>query len=257
MEYQKIINLLNNTSNELSKFRKGNWVQINGDRLVTYNTNSQTRFKNTMLKSSLVNVNFNKEYSDKYWKISGSLWQYSKNIPVINNNGDIVDFNEANVTNSFNFKEKITGKAGDLRTKDVEIDVPLKCLSNFWRTVKMPLTNGEINLILAWSVNCFIVSTNVENQGATFLITDKKLYVPVVVLTTQDNAKLLLQLKSDLKRASNWNRYKSKPESLRQNQYLNHLINPSFQGVNRLFVYHLTMMHKKQVIKDINFQTQK
>ena len=73
MEYQKIINLLNNTSNELSKFRTGNWVQINGDGLATYNTNSQTRFKSTMLKSSPVNVNFNKEYSDKYLKISGSL----------------------------------------------------------------------------------------------------------------------------------------------------------------------------------------
>ena len=73
MEYQKIINLLNNTSNELSKFRTGNWVQINGDGLATYNTNSQARFKSTMLKSSPVNVNFNKEYSDKYLKISGSL----------------------------------------------------------------------------------------------------------------------------------------------------------------------------------------
>ena len=158
------------------------------------------------------NVNFNREYSDKYSKISGSLWQYSKDIPAVNNNGDIVDFTEANVTNSFNFKEKITG---DLRTKDVEIVVLLKCLSNFWRTVKMPLTNGEINLILDWSVNCVIVSINVENQGAIFSITNKKRYVPVVILTTQDNVKLLLQLKSDLKRTSNWNKYKSKPESLK------------------------------------------
>ena len=79
----------------------------------------------------------------------------------------------------------------------------------------MPLTNGEINLILDWSVNCVIVSTNVENQGAIFSITNKKRYVPVVILTTQDNVKLLLQLKSDLKRTSNWNKYKSKPESLK------------------------------------------
>ena len=161
---------------------------------------------------SNANVNFNREYSDKYSKISGSLWQYSKDIPAVNNNGDIVDFTETNVTNSFNFKEKITG---DLRTKDVQIVVLLKCLSNFRRTVKMPLTNGEINLILDWSVNCVIVSTNVENQGAIFSITNKKRYVPVVILITQDNVKLLLQLKSDLKRTSNWNKYKSKPESLK------------------------------------------
>ena len=67
-------------------------------------------------------------------------------------------------------------------------------------------------------------------------MTDTKLFVPVVTLSTQDNAKLLQQLKSGFKRTINWNKYQSKPESLRRNQYLNYLINPSFQGVNRLFV---------------------
>ena len=60
----------------------------------------------------------------------------------------------------------------------------------------MPLINCEINLILTWSVNCVIVSTNVANQGATFSKIDTKLYVPVVTLSTQDNIKLLQQLKS-------------------------------------------------------------
>ena len=64
-------------------------------------------------------------------------------------------------------------------------------------------------------------------------MTDTKRYVPVV---TQHNAKLLLQLKSGIKRTFNWNIYESKPESLRQIQYLNPLINPSFQGVNGLLV---------------------
>ena len=89
---------------------------------------------------------------------------------------------------------------------------------------------------MTWSANCVIVSTNVANQNATFAITDTKLYDPVVTLSTKDNAKLLQQLKSDFKRVINWNNYLSKPELLVQNPNLNHLVEPSFQGVNRLFV---------------------
>ena len=66
------------------------------------------------------------EYSDSYLKKSGSLWQYCKDILAVNDNGDIVDFNEVNITDLFNFKEKITGETGDDRTKDVKIMVPLK-----------------------------------------------------------------------------------------------------------------------------------
>ena len=76
----------------------------------------------------------------------------------------------------------------------------------------MPLINCEINLILTWSTNCVFVSTSVINQNATFEITDTKLYVPVVTLSTQDNFKLLQQLNSGFKRVINWNRYISKPE---------------------------------------------
>ena len=97
-----------------------------------------------------------------------SLWQYCKDIPSVNNNSDIVDFNEANVTDSFNFKEKITCQTGNDGTKDVEIVVPLKFLSNFWATLEMPLINCKTSLILSKSLNCVIVSTDVANQGATF-----------------------------------------------------------------------------------------
>ena len=73
--------------------------------------------------------------------------------------------------------------------------------------------------------------------GATkFKITDTKLYVPVVTLSTQDNEKLLQQLKSGFKRTINWNKYQPKVLPQRQNKYLDFLIDPSFQGVNRLFV---------------------
>ena len=100
----------------------------------------------------------------------------------------------------------------------------------------MPLINCEINLILTWSANCVIVSTNVANQNATFAITDTKLYVPIVTLTIKDTAKLIQQLKAGFKRVINWNKYLSKPELLAQNPNLNHLVEPSFQGVNRLFI---------------------
>ena len=67
----------------------------------------------------------------------------------------------------------------------------------------MPLINCEINLILTWSTNCVFVYTNVVNQNATFAITDTKLYVLVVTLSTQDNSKLRQQLKSVFKRLIN------------------------------------------------------
>ena len=123
-----------------------------------------------------------------------------------------------------------------MEQKILEIMVPLKYLSNFWRTLGMPLINCEINLILTWSTNCVIVSTSVANQNATFETTNTKLYVPVVTLSTQDNSKLLQQLKSGFKRVISWNKYLSKPELLAQNPNLNHLFEPSCQGVNRLFI---------------------
>ena len=109
--------------------------------------------------------------------------QYCQDIPVADNNG-IVNSAINNLTDSFNFKVKSTGQTGDNGTKDAEIIVLLKYLSNFGRTLEMSLINCEINLILTWAENCVIVSTNVANQNATFAITETKLYVPVVTLST-------------------------------------------------------------------------
>ena len=194
MEYQKIANLIEDTSNQPSKFRTKNWVEINDESRGTYNVNSQIKFKTTMLKSSLcvysdayilvkgtitvnntaaadaaVNNAIKKvifkncapfincmseinntqidnakdidivmpmynliEYSDNYAKTTGSLWQYCKDIPARNNNNNaIVNFTGGNLTDSFNFKVKFTGQIGDDGTKDVEIMIPLKYLSNF------------------------------------------------------------------------------------------------------------------------------
>ena len=119
------------------------------------------------------------EYSDNYSKTSESLWQYCKDDP----NDNMAD------SESFKSKVKITGKTpADRNTKNVEIIVPLKYLSNLWRTLAMSLINCEANLLLTWSSDRVITSS----AGAgKFVITETKRYVPVATLSTQDNAKLL------------------------------------------------------------------
>ena len=100
----------------------------------------------------------------------------------------------------------------------------------------MPLINCEVELILDWSASCVIIYTDIVNQNPTFTITETNLYVPVVTLSTQDNAKLLPKLKNGFKRKISWNKYLAKPKLLARNQNLNYLTEPSFHGINRLFV---------------------
>ena len=124
MEHQKIANFLKDESSKPSKFRTKNCVEINDDVRGVCSPNKQIRFKTSMSRSSLCDYSdayilvkgnivmpmYNLiEYSDNYSKKSGSLWQYCKETPAINNNGAIVDFDGANATDSFNFKTKITG----------------------------------------------------------------------------------------------------------------------------------------------------
>ena len=91
--------------------------------------------------------------------------------------------------------------------------VPLKYLSNFWRTLEMPLTNCEVELILNWSVNCVIISTNVANQVLTFTITEANLYIPLV----NYQLKIMQNITTGFKRTISWNKYLAKPELLAQN----------------------------------------
>ena len=142
------------------------------------------------------------EYNDNYSITSGSLWQYYKDDP-----NDNIGNSE-----SIKYKIKITGKTpNNGNTKDDETIVPLKYLSNFWRTLQMSLANCEVNLIWTWSKDYVI--TNSEGEGK-FKIIETKLYVPVVTLSTQDNAKLLQQLKSGFKRTIHWNKYESNPKHI-------------------------------------------
>ena len=105
----------------------------------------------------------------------------------------------ATLVNSESFKSKIrlTGKKPVARN-------PLKYLGTFWRTIEMPITNSEINLMLYWSKN-YVISSEVGE--AKFTITDTKLYVPIVTLSNRDNVKLFEQLKSCFKKTINWNKY--------------------------------------------------
>ena len=160
------------------------------------------------------------EYSDNYAKTSGSIWQYCKDIPARDANNIIEEFTGGNPTDSFNFKAKITGQTENNRTKNVGIMVPLKYLSKFWRALELPLINCEVDLILTCSSTCVLIATNIRNQNTTFAITNTKLYVSVVTLSTQKNTKFFQQLKSGFKRVINWNKYLSQPELLAQTQIL-------------------------------------
>ena len=131
---------------------------------------------------------------ENYAKISASLWQYCGDEP----NDNIID------SKSFKVKSSITDNTNNSGIANVKIVVPVKYLTNSWRTLEIPLINCEVTLDLNWSQNCIICEANKET---TFAITSAKLYVPVVTLSTQDNAKLL-QLKSGFKRTINWNKYK-------------------------------------------------
>ena len=173
------------------------------------------------------------EYSHNYSKTSGSLWEYHRDEPALTDAGTIDNCHAANNSALFKFKQKTTGKTADGGTKDVEIMVPLKYLSNFRRTLEMPLINCEINLTLTWSDKCALSN---DTKATSFATLYTKLYVPGVTLSTQDNAKLLEQLKTGFKRTINWNKYQPKVSLQAPNPYLDFLINPRFQGVNRIFV---------------------
>ena len=120
----------------------------------------------------------------------------------MNNAGDIVDFTAAiRNSKSFQYKQnKNQVKQMLVGQKNVQIMVPLKYLRNFQRTLEMTLITFEINIILIWSKECVIASNTAANQEVIFPKTDTKLYVLVVTLSTQDNAKQLLHLKSGFKK---------------------------------------------------------
>ena len=150
------------------------------------------------------------EYSDNYSDTSGSLWQFKRD--EIEGDVDLTVDAQHIPNNSSSFKYKssfITNRNG------VKIAVPLKYLSNFWRSLEMPLINCKVELSLKWIENCVLPSAtigeNANDTGAdssTFKITDAKLYIPIVTLSAEDNAKLSKLLSEGFKRTIYWNEYK-------------------------------------------------
>ena len=125
------------------------------------------------------------EYSDNYSDTSDSLWQF-KRFELSYNDVNTISTNDN--APSFKCKASIIGDIGaDGKKKGVKIAVLLKYLSNFWRSLEMPLISCKVEISSDWYTKCIII---IGGTAETFLIRDAKLYVPVVTLKTEDNAKL-------------------------------------------------------------------
>ena len=179
------------------------------------------------------------EYSDNYQDSSATLYQYKRDEPP---EDDAVADLTADNSDSLKYKIKLLGNipqvnpdAARVGRLNVKVVVPLKYLSNFFRSLEMPLINCKIKLNLTWKKEC-VLST--ADDDAVFIINDTKLYVPVVTLSKEDNKYFVEQQNQGFRRSIYWNEYKTKEltEDADANvfKYIN--LDPSFQGVNRLFV---------------------
>ena len=144
----------------------------------------------------------------------------------------------ADNSSSFKYKVSLLGNTvldGNITKRSVKVAIPLKYLSNFFRSLEMPLINCKIKLNLTWKKEC-VLST--DAGAAVFIINDTKMYVPVVSLSKEDNKDFIEQQNKGFQRSIYWNEYKTKEinENADANvfKYIN--LDPSFQGVNRLFV---------------------
>ena len=150
------------------------------------------------------------EYSKNYRKTTGSLWNYYRGEPSDTLSSDSESFkHKTTITgNTYNIGVGEAGyDANKVGTNETEVVIPLKDLSNFWRSLNVPLTNCEVELILTWSKNCILVDMTerdaegdnpaiVAPTGLEFKITETKLYDPVVTLSKENDTKLLGQLKT-------------------------------------------------------------
>ena len=191
------------------------------------------------------------EYSKNYRKTTGSLWNYYRDEPNRDTEGNI--YYSIKISESFDHKTNITGKLqeNNVQKDDIEIVVSLKYISNFWKALSIPLINCEISLTLAWSENCVLTSKATREAdpdadpaviainsptNAVFKITNYELYVLVVSLGTENENKLLEQLKEGFLINIEWNKYRSQISNQKASNNINYLIDPSFSDVNRLFV---------------------
>ena len=149
-----------------------------------------------------------------------------------------VDLSVDNLS-SFKYKSNIIGNLSQAGTRNnVKIVIPPKYLSNFLRSLEMPLINCKVELSLKWYERCLLTAATT----ATFKITDAKLYVPIVTLSIEDNSKLTKLLNEGFKRPIYWNEYKVIPNKIveiaanNEEKYVRELLDSSYQGVKRLFL---------------------
>ena len=174
------------------------------------------------------------EYSDNYQDSSATLYQYKRDEPP----DDIADDLTQNNSKSFDYKVKLLGNpvvAGGIGRLSVNIVVPLKYLSSFFRSLEMPLINCKIKLYLTWKKECVLSN---QDGNAVFIINDTKLYVPVFTLSKEDNKDFIERQNKGFQRSIYWNEYKTKEQTenadANATKYIN--LDPSFQGVNRLLL---------------------
>ena len=157
------------------------------------------------------------EYSKNYRKTTGSLWNYYRDEPDSSTDNNNIIHSILN-SDSFDYKANFMENGvtnNNLTKNDVKIVVPLKHLSNFWRSLNIPLITCEVELVLSWFKNCVLIDKltreancnvdpdvyEIDNpENAIFQITDTKLFVPVVTLSKENDIKLLEKLKSEFKR---------------------------------------------------------
>ena len=289
METQKIVNLLNGTDNDNSKFATKKWYIIDSESNGNYSQNDEIKFLSRSIESSLCDYSdayilvtgnisatpnneptqavfkncapFEKcrteinetfidetrhinitmpmynliEYSDNYSNTSGILWHFKRD--EITNNADVTNVDNAP---SFKHKASLIGDTGNNGRKNgIKIAVPLKYLSNFWRSLEMPSINYNVELSLKWYERCLLTAATT----ATFRITDAKLYVPIVTLSIEDNSKLTKLLNEGFKRPIYWNEYKVTPNKTveiadpKDVKHIRELLDSSCQRVKRLFVF--------------------
>ena len=175
------------------------------------------------------------EYSDNYQDSSATLYQYELDEPP---EANAINDLTTDTLSSSKYKVELLGNPvldGNIAKRSVKVVVPLKYLSNFFRSLKMPLINCKIKLNLTWKKEC-VLSTDAGD--AVFIINDTKMYVPVVTLSKEDNKDFFEQQNKGFERSIYWNEYKTKEINANTDanvfKYIN--LDLSFQGVHRLFV---------------------
>ena len=201
------------------------------------------------------------EYSDNYQDSSATLYQYKRDEPPANLDNNLA----TNTSSSFKYKVNLLGNpdvANNVARRDVKIVVPLKYLTNFFRSLEMPLINCKIKLNLTWKKECVlstdddVAAPNLDNNPV-FIINDTKLYVPVVTLSKEDNKDFIEQQNKGFQRSIYWNEYKTKEqnENVDANNNANNVryinVDPSFQGVNRFFVMAYSREDNNQATRNV------